>query len=115
MTSLDFSRTLSEFPISSLSASAPISKIEWCGSNSVVLALEEEGEGSSQVVMVGPFGETIKYFYGGGGGDGGGVELIGEMDGVRILSQESHDLLQIVPRTFTLPRQLPHLYVFLWC
>lgn len=49
--------------------------------------------------MVGPFGETLKYFYAGEGG----VELVGEMDGVRILSQDSHDLLQIVPRAFLFP------------
>lgn len=92
VTSLDFSRSLSEF---SLLDEAPgetsgIRKIEWCGSNSVVVAWERT------VVMVGPFGETIKYFY------TDPVELVGEVDGTRILSSESCDFLQIVPRTFSL-------------
>ncbi|GAA5885073.1 hypothetical protein JCM16303_006391 [Sporobolomyces ruberrimus] len=89
VTSLDFSRSLSEF---SLLDEAPgetsgIRKIEWCGSNSVVVAWERT------VVMVGPFGETIKYFY------TDPVELVGEVDGTRILSSESCDFLQIVPQS----------------
>jgi hypothetical protein len=47
--------------------------------------------------MVGPFGETLKYFY------NDSVELIGEVDGTRILGIESCDFLQIVPRQFHLP------------
>jgi len=45
--------------------------------------------------MVGPFGETLKYYY------NENVELIGELDGTRILTSESCDFLQIVPRAFS--------------
>lgn len=90
VTSLDFSRSLSEFSLldEAPGEPSPIRKIEWCGSNSVVVAWERT------VVMVGPFGETLKYFY------TDPVELIGEVDGTRILSSETCDFLQIVPREF---------------
>ncbi|GAA5914776.1 tethering complex subunit VPS16 [Sporobolomyces salmoneus] len=89
VTSLDFSRSLSEFSLvnEAPGESSPIRKIEWCGSNSVVVAWERT------IVMVGPFGETLKYFY------ADPVELIGEVDGTRILSSETCDFLQIVPQS----------------
>ncbi|GAA5970464.1 hypothetical protein JCM3765_007628 [Sporobolomyces pararoseus] len=89
VTSLDFSRSLSEFSLldEAPGEPSPIRKIEWCGSNSVVVAWERT------VVMVGPFGETLKYFY------TDPVELIGEVDGTRILSSETCDFLQIVPQS----------------
>ncbi|GAA6015045.1 hypothetical protein JCM11491_001639 [Sporobolomyces phaffii] len=90
VTSLDFSRSLSEFSLVDQAPGEPARdprRIEWCGSNSVVVAWERT------VVMVGPFGETLKYFY------ADPVELIGEVDGTRILSSETCDFLQIVPQS----------------
>ncbi|GAA6059266.1 hypothetical protein JCM10212_006659 [Sporobolomyces blumeae] len=93
VTSSDFSRSLSEFDLTNEGggggggdADAPKS-IEWCGSNSVVVAWDR------LVVMVGPFGETLKYYY------ADPVRLVGEMDGTRIISNETCDFLQIVPQS----------------
>jgi hypothetical protein len=81
----------------------------WCGSNTVVVAWDRT------VVMVGPFGETLKcvciiesnqwrrtqfgieedrYFY------SDPVYLIGEIDGTRIISRDHCEFLQKVPRKF---------------
>ncbi|GAA5928869.1 tethering complex subunit VPS16 [Sporobolomyces koalae] len=89
VTSLDCSRSLSEYSLADEAPgeASPIRRIEWCGSNSVVVAWERT------VVMVGPFGETLKYFY------TDPVELVGEIDGTRILSSETCDFLQIVPQS----------------
>lgn len=57
VTSSDFSRSLSEFSLSpdvSEGERGLPRLLEWCGSNSVVAAWERT------VVMVGPFGETLK-------------------------------------------------------
>lgn len=58
VTSSDFARSLSEFAITadvSEGERGPPRAVEWCGSNSVVLGWDRT------VVMVGPFGETLKY------------------------------------------------------
>ncbi|GAA5958825.1 hypothetical protein JCM21900_003937 [Sporobolomyces salmonicolor] len=87
VTSSDFSRSLSESDLSGEGEQGPPKQVAWCGSNSVVVAWERT------VVMVGPFGETLKYFY------TDPVHLVCEIDGTRILSSESCDLLQIVPHS----------------
>ena len=113
--SSDFSRSLSEFdiraseayqdassiddPFSSANqapaAAAPpagkggiggsgIREIQWCGNNTVALSFSDE------VVMVGPFGDSIRYPY------SGPTHLIGELDGVRIIASDRHEFLQKV-------------------
>ncbi|KDN52476.1 hypothetical protein K437DRAFT_214166, partial [Tilletiaria anomala UBC 951] len=105
--SSDFGRSLSEFDVSACdgfvtgqtSAASPlgrvntetegktammiagISQIEWCGSNTVVIAFKD------QVVMVGPFGDSIRYYY------RDLVHLKSEMDGLRILSPDRVEFL----------------------
>ncbi|GAA5861643.1 hypothetical protein JCM3774_002656 [Rhodotorula dairenensis] len=88
VTSSDFSRSLSEFTISadvSEGERRPPNAVEWCGSNSVVLGWDRT------VVMVGPFGETLKFFY------ADPVRLVTEIDGTRIIGAEASEFLQIVP------------------
>ncbi|SCZ98560.1 BZ3500_MvSof-1268-A1-R1_Chr3-1g05464 [Microbotryum saponariae] len=87
VTSSDFSRSLSEFDLSGEGESGPPNQVVWCGNNTVVVAWEKT------VVMVGPFGETLKYFY------SDPVHLIGEIDGTRIVSSESCEFLQIVSQS----------------
>ncbi|SPO38788.1 related to vacuolar protein sorting 16 [Pseudozyma flocculosa] len=109
--SADFSRSLSEFDIRNSGAyedaavveggaldtpggdgrgkggigRTGIRSIEWCGNNTVALAFSDE------VVMVGPFGDSIRYNY------AGPVHLVGEVDGLRVISSDRHEFLQKVP------------------
>ncbi|KAN0061331.1 Vacuolar protein sorting-associated protein 16 [Thecaphora frezii] len=106
--SADFSRSLSEFDIRASAAyedavvveggaldvgdrgkggigKTGVRSLEWCGNNTVALAFSEE------VVMVGPFGDSIRYTY------SGPVHLIGEVDGLRVISSDRHEFLQKVP------------------
>ncbi|EST04654.2 Vps16, C-terminal [Kalmanozyma brasiliensis GHG001] len=111
--SSDFSRSLSEFDIraseayedatpiddafragSTDPASAGSSKggiggsgvreVQWCGNNTIALSFNDE------VVMVGPFGDNIRYPY------SGPTHLVGEVDGVRIIASDRHEFLQKV-------------------
>lgn len=113
--SSDFSRSLSEFDIraseayqdassidgpfrsvngESASSDAEPSKggiggsgvraVQWCGNNTIALAFNDE------VVMVGPFGDSIQYPY------AGPIHLITEVDGVRIIASDRHEFLQKV-------------------
>lgn len=52
--SSDFARSLSEFDLGDEGESGAPGQAVWCGNNTVVVAWE------STVVMVGPFGETLK-------------------------------------------------------
>ncbi|KAK0537430.1 Vacuolar protein sorting-associated protein 16 [Tilletia horrida] len=61
-----------------------ILQIEWCGDNTVALAWSEE------VLMVGPFGDSLRYYY------PSPVHLVPELDGLRIISTERHELVQKV-------------------
>ncbi|GAA5989686.1 hypothetical protein JCM10908_000587 [Rhodotorula pacifica] len=88
VSSSDFSRSLSEFIITpevSEGERGIPRMVEWCGSNSVVLGWERT------VVMVGPFGETLKFFY------ADPIHLVTEVDGTRIIGAEASEFLQIVP------------------
>ncbi|GEM07386.1 vacuolar assembling/sorting protein VPS16 [Rhodotorula toruloides] len=90
VTSSDFSRSFSDVALTSEMAAGEKGRprlLEWCGSNSVVVAWERT------VVMVGPYGETLKFFY------TDPVHLVTEIDGTRILSSEGCDFLQIVPQS----------------
>lgn len=58
--------------------------VQWCGNNTIALAFNDE------VVMVGPFGDSIRYPY------SGPIHLVGEVDGVRIIASDRHEFLQKV-------------------
>ncbi|KAG7548910.1 hypothetical protein FFLO_03202 [Filobasidium floriforme] len=87
--SSDFSRNLSDVDISTLEgnhdASSP-DDIQWCGDHAVVLSWRD-----GRVVVVGPGGDGLSYAY------TPGSVLIGEIDGLRIVSASSSDFVQKVP------------------
>ncbi|PWN40711.1 hypothetical protein IE81DRAFT_325313 [Ceraceosorus guamensis] len=93
--SSDLQRSLSEYDLGSSEAfesnkgkglgGTGVEDVRWCGNNSVVLSSE------SEVVMVGPFGEVLRFPY------SGAVHLIPETDAVRIIGSDRHDFLQKVP------------------
>ncbi|KAJ3129946.1 hypothetical protein HK098_007212 [Nowakowskiella sp. JEL0407] len=80
--SSDFQKNLAEF---STNSTTPPIQMTWCGVDSVVLHWEDT------VLMVGPFGDWIKYSY------EGVVQLVPEVDGVRIVTNEKCEFLQRVP------------------
>ncbi|KAI8644677.1 Vps16, C-terminal region-domain-containing protein [Parasitella parasitica] len=80
--STDFQKNLSEY--STKSKIAP-QQLVWCGTDSVVLYWDKI------VLMVGPFGDWIKYTY------EDPIYLASEIDGVRIISNDKCELLQKVP------------------
>ncbi|CAK9821167.1 Vacuolar protein sorting-associated protein 16 homolog [Anthophora plagiata] len=63
----------------------PLGNIAWCGTEAVVCSW------NSTVMVVGRTAETIVYTY------DGPVHLITEIDGVRVLSATSHEMIQKVP------------------
>lgn len=100
----DFQRSLSEFDITQCEAyktpmnagdstlslrQIGIRQIEWCGNNTVAIAWE------SEIVMVGPFGDSIRYFY------AGPVSLISERDGLRVVSSDRLEFIQKVAEAST--------------
>ena len=80
----DFSRTLSEFVTKT---TRPPRALVWCGTDSLVLHWERV------LLMVGPYGDWVKYTY------DGALLLLPEMDGVRLTSATTTELLQRVPET----------------
>ncbi|KAF9114225.1 hypothetical protein BGX27_011427 [Mortierella sp. AM989] len=80
--STDFRKNLSEFATRSL---VPPQQLVWCGTDSVVLYWDKI------VLMVGPFGDWIKYSY------DDAIFLIPEIDGIRVISSEKCEFLQKVP------------------
>ncbi|CAG8571415.1 7902_t:CDS:10, partial [Paraglomus occultum] len=79
----DFSKNLTEFPTKS---KIPPHQLVWCGTDSAVLYWD------NIVLMIGPFGDFIKYSY------DETIYLIPEVDGVRIISSDKCEFLQKVPR-----------------
>ncbi|KAH0946208.1 hypothetical protein HN011_010546 [Eciton burchellii] len=63
----------------------PLVDIAWCGTEAVVCSW------SNTIMVVGRTAETIVYNY------DGPVHLISEIDGVRVLSSNSHEMIQKVP------------------
>ena len=59
--------------------------IYWCGNDSVILAWEDE------IHMVGPNGAAVKYYY------DDQVHIVPDIDGVRIITNESCEFLHKVP------------------
>ncbi|KAI9312452.1 Vps16, C-terminal region-domain-containing protein [Dichotomocladium elegans] len=80
--STDFQKNLSEYATKS---KIPPQQLVWCGTDSVVLYWDKI------VLMVGPFGDWIKFSY------EDPIFLISEVDGVRIMSSDKCELLQRVP------------------
>ncbi|KDR80313.1 hypothetical protein GALMADRAFT_62817 [Galerina marginata CBS 339.88] len=84
--SADFQRNLAEFDTSTVEgAEGPVRQVEWCGNDAILITW------SSLVVLVGPFGDTLRYSY------VGSTFAITELDGVRVLGQDVCDLIQKVP------------------
>ncbi|CAG8504867.1 16310_t:CDS:10 [Funneliformis caledonium] len=80
--STDFNKNLSEF---TTNFKAPPQQLIWCGTDSVVLYWDKI------VLMVGPFGDYIKYSY------DDTIYLVPEIDGVRVISSDKCEFLQKVP------------------
>ncbi|KAI8327280.1 Vps16, C-terminal region-domain-containing protein [Choanephora cucurbitarum] len=80
--STDFQKNLSEYATKSKIAPQ---QLVWCGTDSVILYWDKI------VLMVGPFGDWIKYTY------DDPIFLASEIDGARIISNDKCELLQKVP------------------
>jgi hypothetical protein len=80
----DFQAKLSEYESGMGNVMLP-RQVEWCGNDSVVIAWDEE------VHMVGPHGAALKHYY------DSRVQLVPDIDGVRIFATEKCELLQKVP------------------
>lgn len=63
----------------------PLTDVAWCGTEAVVCSWD------SAIMVVGRTAETIVYNY------DGPVHLVTEIDGVRVLSSCSHEMIQKVP------------------
>ncbi|PPQ73925.1 hypothetical protein CVT26_006551 [Gymnopilus dilepis] len=84
--SSDFQRSMAEFDTSTVpGAEGSIRQVEWCGNDAILITW------NSLVVLVGPFGDTLQYYY------IGSTFAITEMDGVRVIGQDVCDLIQKVP------------------
>lgn len=80
--SSDFQDRLSEYESK---VKTPPKALEWCGTNAVVLAWEDE------LHLVGPNGAVSKFFY------DSFVHLLPDIDGIRILTSDVCDFMQKVP------------------
>ena len=78
----DFQNKYSEY---NTKAKTPPTNLYWCGNDSVVLAWEDE------IHMIGPNGAAAKYYY------DSQVHVVPDVDGVRIISNESCEFLHKVP------------------
>jgi vacuolar protein sorting-associated protein 16 len=78
-----FERKLVEFDTK---ASSPPSQLAWCGEDSVAVAWEDRG-----VLLVGPFGDSLKLEL------DEPVCVVQEVDGLRLITNGKHELLQRVP------------------
>lgn len=105
--SSDFQRSLSEFDVTQCDAYRPrsgsssaagesgmkdvgIKQIEWCGNNTVAIAW------ATEILMVGPFGDSLRYFY------SGTAHLVSEVDGLRIISPDRLEYIQKVAGELTI-------------
>lgn len=86
--SSDFARNLSEVDISKFAPSAEKirpDRVQWCGDNAVVLSW------GGKVVVVGPGGDVLQYDY------SPAAIIDGDVDGLRILSSSTCEIVQKVP------------------
>ncbi|KAF7316202.1 putative vacuolar protein sorting-associated protein 16-like protein [Mycena indigotica] len=88
--STDFQRTLAEFKTKDVvGAQGPVRQVEWCGIDAILVTWD------NMVVVVGPFGDTLEYYY------TGPTFAVTEPDGVRVIGPEVCDLIQKVPSAST--------------
>ncbi|WWC61373.1 uncharacterized protein I303_103954 [Kwoniella dejecticola CBS 10117] len=85
--SSDFGRNLSEVDLNQLHPSEipEVIGCEWCGDNAIALSWE------GRVVVVGPGGESLAWDY------PPSVCIVGEIDGLRIISSSTCEFVQKVP------------------
>ncbi|KAJ7064984.1 vacuolar assembling/sorting protein VPS16 [Mycena amicta] len=84
--STDFQRTLAEFKTGGVvGAQGPVRQVEWCGIDAILVTWD------NMVVVVGPFGDTLEYYY------NGPTFAVTEPDGVRVMGPEVCELIQKVP------------------
>ncbi|VEN47400.1 unnamed protein product [Callosobruchus maculatus] len=62
-------------------------QMTWCGNEAIVLFWEQD----HSLLVVGKYGQKVTYYY------DSSVHLVPELDGVRIISNMQHELLQKVP------------------
>ncbi|KAF8331517.1 vacuolar assembling/sorting protein VPS16 [Cantharellus anzutake] len=84
--SSNFQESYTEYDTTTEGMQGPPQQLVWCGNDTLVMNWE------MIVVMVGPFGTVLKYYY------TSPTHLISEIDGVRIISSDRCDFLQKVPR-----------------
>lgn len=85
--SSDFGTSLAEFDVSALDDNASVNQIEWVGNDAVALTTS-----AGLCTLVGPMGDTLPI-----SSSPSPPVLISEPDGLRILSTQTHTLLQKVP------------------
>ncbi|KAF8599358.1 vacuolar protein sorting-associated protein 16 [Ceratobasidium sp. AG-I] len=83
--SADFSKSFAEYDSTDDSPTLP-RQVIWCGNDAVVLSYA-----TGQLVILGPFGDTIKHYY------PGAPHVIGEVDGARVVCVDRCDWIQKVP------------------
>ncbi|THH32927.1 hypothetical protein EUX98_g1236 [Antrodiella citrinella] len=84
--SADFQRSLADFDTSDvIGVEGDVRQVEWCGNDAVLITWD------TTAVLVGPFGDTLQYFY------TGPTFAITESDGVRVLGPDACDFIQKVP------------------
>ncbi|KAI6095558.1 vacuolar assembling sorting protein VPS16 [Pisolithus croceorrhizus] len=83
--STDFQRSLAEFDTQTVSADSPVSQVEWCGNDAILVTW------NNLALLVGPSGDTLRYLY------FGAVAAVTEVDGVRVIGRDVCDLIQKVP------------------
>lgn len=83
--STDFQRSLAEFDTKTAGADVPVSQVEWCGNDAILVTW------NNLALLVGPSGDTLRYLY------FGAVFAVTEVDSVRVMSQDVCDLIQKVP------------------
>ncbi|KAI3608149.1 vacuolar protein sorting vps16 [Moniliophthora roreri] len=84
--STDFQRRMAEFDTNSVvGAQGQVQQVEWCGNDAILVTWD------SLAVLVGPFADTLEYFY------SGNLFAVTEPDGIRVVSQDTCDLIQKVP------------------
>ncbi|KAF8474481.1 vacuolar assembling/sorting protein VPS16 [Russula ochroleuca] len=83
--STDFQRNLAEFDTVSAGAEGPVKQVEWCGNDAILVTWD------ALVLLVGPFGDTLQYYY------SGPTFAVTEVDGVRVIAADACDFIQKVP------------------
>ncbi|KAH8987853.1 vacuolar assembling/sorting protein VPS16 [Lactarius akahatsu] len=82
----DFQRNLAEFDTTTVvGAEGPVRQVEWCGNDAILVTWE------ALVLLVGPFGDTLQYFY------SGPTFAVTELDGIRVIGGDTCDFIQKVP------------------